>query len=169
MLFLVDIDIITGDSLAPAIFFDLTHTLLGKTDGEYHLYSDTLDTLKALRERGYRLGVISNLSLEVTEDEVHAFLEECSIASFIESDLIIFSSEHPESIKKPDKRIFDLALEKGKLAGAAGSPIFVTEEHDHILAARCYGWRAILKRNWGECRPEDGECVHSLSELLRLL
>ena len=155
--------------MRPAIFFDLTHTLLGKTNEQYHLYSDALDTLKALRERGYRLGVISNLSEGVTVDEVHSFLEECSIASFIESDLIVFSSEHPECIKKPDRRIFDLALEKSGLMRAGSSTIFVTEEYEHILAARSYGWRAILKRNWGECRPEDGECVHSLSQLLRLL
>ena len=155
--------------MRPAIFFDLTHTLLEKVNGQYYLYSDALETLKALRERGYRLGVISNLSEGVTVDEVHSFLEECSIASFIDSDLIVFSSEHPECIKKPDKQIFDLALEKSGLMRAGSSTIFVTEEYDHILAARSYGWRAILKRNWGECRPEDGECVHSLSELLRLL
>lgn len=155
--------------MRPAIFFDLTHTLLEKTNERYHLYSDALDTLKALLERGYRLGVISNLSEVVTADEVHSFLEQCGIVSFIESDLIILSSEHPESIKKPDKRIFDLALEKSGLRRAGRATIFVTEEYDHILAARSYGWRAILKRNWGECRPEEGECVHSLSELLSLL
>ena len=113
--------------------------------------------------------MISNLSEGVTVDEVHSFLEECCIASFFDSDLIVFSSEHPESIKKPDKQIFDLALEKSGLMRAGSSTIFVTEENEHILAARSYGWRAILKRNRGECRPEDGECVHSLSELLRLL
>jgi len=155
--------------MRPAIFFDLTHTLLEKTNERYHLYSDALDTLKALLERGYRLGVISNLSEGVTADEVHSFLEQCGIVSFIESDLIILSSEHPESIKKPDKRIFDLALEKSGLRMAGGSTIFVTEEYDHILAARSYGWRAILKRNWGECRPEEGDCVRSLFQLLGLL
>jgi len=113
--------------------------------------------------------VISNLSEGVTVDEVHAFLEECGIASFFDSDLIVFSSEHPERIKKPDRRIFDLALEKSGLMRAGSSTIFVTEEYEHILAARSYGWRAILKRNRGECRPEEGECVHNLSELLRLL
>ena len=60
--------------MRPAIFFDLTHTLLEKVNGQYYLYSDALETLKALRERGYRLGVISNLSEEVTVDEVHSFL-----------------------------------------------------------------------------------------------
>ncbi|MCK9406067.1 MAG: HAD hydrolase-like protein [Methanothrix sp.] len=152
-----------------AIFFDLTQTLLEKVNGQYYLYSDALDTLKGLRERGYRLGLISNLSEGVTVDEVHTFLAECSIASFIDLNLIILSSEHPENIKKPDKRIFDRALGKSGLVKAENMAIFVTEEHEHILAARSYGWRAILKRNWGECQPEDGECVTSLTELLSLL
>lgn len=155
--------------MPPAIFFDLTLTLLGKTNDQYHLYSDALDTLKALRERGYRLGVISNLSDGVTVDEVHSFLEECSIASLIDSELIVLSSEQPESIKKPDKRIFDLALERSGLVNAGDNTIFVTEEYEHIQAARSYGWRAILKRNRGQCRPEDGECVSCLSGLLNLL
>ena len=98
--------------MRPAIFFDLTHTLLEKAEGHYFPYSDAFETLKALRRRGYRLGVISNLSEGVTIDEVHSFLEECSIASFIDPHLIVLSSEHPENIKKPDKRIFDRALEK---------------------------------------------------------
>jgi hypothetical protein len=34
--------------MRPAIFFDLTHTLLEKVNGQYYLYSDALDTLKAL-------------------------------------------------------------------------------------------------------------------------
>jgi FMN phosphatase YigB (HAD superfamily) len=155
--------------MRPAIFFDLTHTLLEKVNGQYYLYSDALETLKALRERGYRLGVISNLSEGVTIDEVHSFLEECSIASFIDPHLIVLSSEHPENIKKPDKRIFDRALEKSGLVKAENKAIFVTEEHEHILAARSYGWRAILKRNWGECQPEEGECVCGLTGLLSLL
>ena len=48
-------DTITVNSMRPAIFFDLTHTLLEKTNERYHLYSDALDTLKALLERGYRV------------------------------------------------------------------------------------------------------------------
>ncbi len=155
--------------MQPAIFFDLTQTLLEKVNGQYYLFSDALDTLKGLRERGYRLGVISNLCEGVTVDEVHTFLAECCIASFIDSELIVLSSEHPENIKKPDKRIFDRALEKSGLVKAENMAIFVTEEYEHILAARSYGWRAILKRNWCECQPEDGECVCSLTELLSLL
>ncbi len=151
------------------IFFDLGNTLVLRIDDQHLLYSDAPETLKALHDRGYRLGVLSNLEGDITADDVYLFLKECGIASYIEYDLITISCALPGNIKKPDKRIFDLALKKSGLLKAGDESIFVTEEMEHILAARSYGWRAILKRNWGECQPEDGECVTSLSGLLELL
>ena len=151
------------------IFFDLGNTLVLRIDDQHLLYSDAPETLKALHNRGYRIGVLSNLEGDITADDVYLFLKECGIASYIEYDLITISCALPGNIQKPDKRIFDLALKKSGLSKAGDESIFVTEEMEHILAARRYGWRAILKRNWGECRPEDGECVNSLSGLLKLL
>lgn len=151
------------------VFFDLGNTLVSRIDDQHRLYSDVPDTLKALHDRGYRIGVISNLEGDIKVDDVYEFLKECGIASYIEYDLITISCELPGNIQKPDKRIFDLALKKSGLLKAGDESIFVTEEMEHILAARCYGWRAILKQNSGECRPEDGECVTSLSGLLNLL
>lgn len=74
------------------------------------------------------------------------------IASYIDYDLITISLL-PGNIQKPDKRIFDLALKKSGLFKAGDESIFVTEEMSNIIAARSYGWRAIMKRNMGECRP----------------
>ena len=153
----------------PTIFFDLGNTLVSRIDDQHLLYSDAPETLKALYSRGYRIGVLSNLEGEITADDVYEFLTECGIASYIEYDLITISCALPGNIQKPDKRIFDLALKKSGLLKAGDESIFVTEEMEHILAARSYGWRAILKRNWGECQPEEGECVFSLTGLLSLL
>jgi FMN phosphatase YigB (HAD superfamily) len=152
-----------------AVFFDLGNTLVSRIDDQHRLYSDASDTLKALHDRGYRIGVLSNLEGDISVDDVYGFLKECGIESYIEYDLITISCELPGNILKPDKRIFDLALKKSGLLKAGDESIFVTEEMEHILAARRYGWRAILKRNSGECRPEDGECVTSLSGVLSLL
>ena len=154
---------------SPTIFFDLGNTLVSRIDDQHLLYSDALETLKALCDRGYRIGVLSNLEGDITADDVYEFLKECGIASYIEYDLITISCQLPGNIQKPDKRIFDLALKKSGFLRAGDESIFVTEEMEHVLAARSYGWRAILKRNIGECRPEDGECVTSLSGLLELL
>lgn len=151
------------------VFFDLGNTLVQKIDDQHRLYSDASETLKALYDRGYRIGVLSNLEGDVTVQDVYEFLKECGIEPYIEYDLITISCELPGNILKPDKRIFDLALKKSGLLKAGDECIFVTEEMEHILAARSYGWRAILKRNLGECGQEDGECVTSLSGLLELL
>ncbi len=155
--------------LSSTVFFDLGNTLVSRIDDQHLLYSDAPETLKALHDRGYSIGVLSNLEGEITVDDVYLFLKECGIASYIDYDLITISCELPGNIQKPDKRIFDLALKKSGLFKAGDESIFVTEEMEHIIAARSYGWRAIMKRNMGECRPEDGECVTSLSGLLELL
>jgi FMN phosphatase YigB (HAD superfamily) len=160
---------IIDNSKHSVIFFDLTNTLVSKINGQYQLYSDALDTLEVLHDRGYRLGILSNLPNDTTIEEVYAFLKKYGITPYIGYDLIAISSELPGNILKPDKRIFDLALRKSGLVKAGSNSIFVTEEFEHILAARRYDWRAILKRNSGECKPEDGECVSSLSGLLDLL
>jgi len=166
---LIWVETIIDNSIRSTIFFDLGNTLVAKINGKYKLYRDASDTLKLLHGRGYRLGLLSNLPKDCTIDGMYAFLKKYRIASYIEYDLITISSELPGNIQKPDKRIFDLALKKSGLITAGNNIIFVTEEFEHILAARCYGWRAILKRNSGECKPEDGECVSSLSGLLNLL
>jgi len=154
---------------SPVIFFDLGNTLVSRINGRYRLYGDAIETLRALRDRGYRLGLLSNLPVETTIEDVYEFLKEYGLASCIEYGLITISSELHGNILKPDRRIFDLALRKCGFATAGDKTIFVTEEPSHVLAARRYGWRAILKRNSGECSPEDGECVSSLSGLLSLL
>ena len=95
-----------------AVFFDLGNTLVSRIDDQHRLYSDASDTLKALHDRGYRMGVLSNLEGDISVDDVYEFLKECGIASYIEYDLITISCELPGNIPKPDKRIFDLALKR---------------------------------------------------------
>lgn len=151
------------------IFFDLGDTLITRINGQWQPWNDALDTLKALKESGYRLGLISDWPDGTTVDEVHAFLKELGLDTDIEQDLITISSEIPGNVMKPNKQIFDLALKKGGYLSAGDESIFVTEDSSHIAAARTYGWRAILKRNTGTCRPDDGECVSHLSELPNIL
>ena len=46
------VDIITGKSMHPAMFFELTQTLLEKVNSQYYLFSDAVETVKALRGVG---------------------------------------------------------------------------------------------------------------------
>ncbi len=64
---------------------------------------DAVATLEALRERGYRLGIISNTS---SRTQVFATLEGYGIAGFFEC--VVLSSI--EGIRKPHGRIFEAAL-----------------------------------------------------------
>ena len=66
------------------------------------LYSDTKECLKRLSEK-YKIGVIANQSLG-TEKR----LEDFGILRYI--DLVIASAE--EGVAKPDKRIFEIALNR---------------------------------------------------------
>ena len=152
------------------IFFDLGDTLLyTDANNQQQRYADALDALQILHERGYRLGLLSNQVAGTTIGQVYALLENLGLATYIASDLITISSEIPGNVGKPGRPIFDLALQKAGHLTASDQSIFVTETMSHIAAARSYGWRAILKRNTGACRPADGECVSGLFGLLGLL
>ncbi|MEN6330508.1 MAG: HAD family hydrolase, partial [Smithella sp.] len=155
-----------SDPVPAVIFFDLGDTL---KDSQGKRYEDALDTLQILHERGYRLGLISNQSAGTTVSQVSATLTSLALNTYIEDALITISTEIPGNVGKPDKPIFDLALQKAQHPAASVQSIFVTETISHIQAARGYGWRAILKRNTGACQPGDGECVTSLIDLLNLL
>ncbi len=64
---------------------------------------DAVDTLEALRDRGYRLGIISNTS---SRTQVYKTLEAYGIARFFEC--VVLSSV--EGIRKPHPGIFEAAL-----------------------------------------------------------
>lgn len=152
------------------IFFDLGDTLtFVDANNQRQRYADALDTLQVLRERGYRLGLLSDQSAGVTVTQIHTLLTGLGLAAYIERDLITLSTEIPGNVGKPNRPIFDLALQKAGHHAAGASSIFVTETLSHIQAARDFGWRAILKRNTGACQPAEGECVAGLSGLLRVL
>lgn len=156
--------------LPTTVFFDLGDTLtFTDANNQRQLYPDVLDTLQILRERGYRLGLLSNQASGTTVAQVNTLLASLNLAGFIAFDLITISSEIAGNQGKPARPIFDLALQKAGHPAASNQSIFVTETADHIQAARSYGWRAILKRNAGICQPSEGECVASLSGLLGLL
>lgn len=76
---------------------------LPKWESQYErLYTDTKDCLKKL-SRIYKIGVIANQSLGTSER-----LENLGVRKYI--DLIIASAE--EGVSKPDRRIFEIALER---------------------------------------------------------
>lgn len=151
------------------VFFDLGDTLIFTTGGVRQRYADTLDCLQILKARGYRLGLISNQAAGTTLADIQALLEQLRLVRYIAPELVTLSTEIPGNLGKPAQPIFDLALAKAQHSAASDRAIFISEAPADVLAARGFGWRAILKRNAGACLPGDGECVGSLAALLGLL
>ncbi|GLZ85953.1 hypothetical protein Pres01_20040 [Metapseudomonas resinovorans] len=151
------------------VFFDLGDTLVTTIGGIRQRYADTLDCLQILKARGYRLGLLSNQAAGTSVASIQSQMEALRLARYIEPGLITLSTEIPGNVGKPAQPIFDLALLKAGHDAASERAIFISESAADVLAARSFGWRAILKRNGGACLPGDGECVANLAGLLERL
>jgi putative hydrolase of the HAD superfamily len=109
--------------------------------------SDVVEVLSALREDGYRMGLVSNVSLLPTL--MRADLEALGLTRFL--DATVFSSEI--GVRKPDPRIFIEALRR--LGTAADETVFVGDRiYDDVSGAQAQGMRAILTRQFR--REDDG-------------
>ena len=74
------------------------------TQAHWQPETDALPTLQALRQRGYRLGMVSNSS---DDSNVYDLVDKARVRSFFE--IIITSAA--EGIRKPNPRIFRKALD----------------------------------------------------------
>ena len=115
---------------------------------------DAPDTLAALRDRGYRLAVVSN-----ADGRVRALLEEAGLSPHFE--FVVDSSE--VGVEKPDPRIFHAATARLDLPASSCASVGDIYEID-VLGAREAGLEAILI---GNCEaPPDVARVESLADLL---
>ena len=125
----------------------------------YGAYHDAHDTLLELRERGLRMGLISNF-----EPWLEGLLEDLGMLGFLE--VLVISGR--EAYEKPHPRIYELALERGgvppqRALHVGDSPI---SDYD---GARDAGMRAILLDRWGRFPDFTGEVIKDLRELPELL
>lgn len=77
------------------------------TEGNWQRFPDVLDALRALRARGIRVGVLSNAPTNLP-----SFLDRLGIAPHL--DFVVVSAS--EGFRKPDRRIFSVALERAAVA-----------------------------------------------------
>jgi putative hydrolase of the HAD superfamily len=121
-------------------------------------------TLAALRDAGYRLGLISNT---IWPAELHMEdLEEIGLLQFLEH--LTFSGEI--GMWKPSRQIFEHAL--AALEARPEQAVFVGDSpREDILGARGAGMRAIWVRNpdfpLGDVQPDA--IIETLPELLPIL
>ena len=147
-----------------------TAKLLGVELPKWHkkdeiLYSDTTKCLEILSGR-YKIGIIANQSLGTKTR-----LEQHGILQYI--DLVIASAE--EGVAKPDKRIFELALNRSNCK--PGDAVMIGDRIDNdIVPAKRMGMHTIwIKQGYGQYwditdEVEKADCtVHSLMEICNVL
>ena len=118
------------------------------TQQNWHLEDDAIATLQALRSTGIRLGLISNTS---DDRHVHQLMERRGLQPFFEC--VVTSAGC--GIRKPDGRIFQLALDAMHTQPAVSMMIGDTLEAD-ILGANLIGIYSV----WITRRsipPTDGD------------
>jgi HAD superfamily hydrolase (TIGR01549 family) len=121
----------------------------------FALFDDSLQTLRALRKAGFRLGVISDWQRGLTH-----FCEELGIRTFL--DVIVTSGE--EGFQKPDPRLFDIARER---MGISSSEILhVGDLAVDVEGARAAGYSVLLLVRSGESAAGAVPVIRNLDEVL---
>lgn len=113
----------------------LDHDYLRLLGNHGVLVSGASDLIDNLRSHGKKIGLLSNGFLEVQYDK----LRSSGISDRI--DCVVLSDEI--GINKPDRRLFDHALEKSG-ATAAGSMMIGDNPATDIAGAINAGWHAVL-------------------------
>jgi HAD superfamily hydrolase (TIGR01549 family) len=121
----------------------------------FELYDDALPTLVALRERGCRLGLLSNSARDLDAFRMHHRLD---------VDAVLTSRVHGKT--KPHETIFRRMLE---LVGVtAGDALMVGDTiEDDVEGALAVGMQAVLLDR--ECRYPERQSLGDLRELLALI
>lgn len=139
---------------------------LPKWESQYErLYKDTRDCLKKLSGI-YKIGVIANQSLGTC-----GRLENFGIKKYI--DLVIASAE--EGVSKPDRRIFEIALERSRCKPE--NAVMVGDRIDNdVVPAKQLGMKTIwVKQGFGSLwnitdKSEKADIeVNNLSDILKYL
>lgn len=121
----------------------------------FELYDDAVPTLTAVRERGLRIGLLSNTARDLDEFVRHHGLE---------VDAVLTSRTHGKT--KPHGTIFRRMLEL--LAVAPDEALMIGDTlEDDVEGARAIGMRAVLVDRDGRYPGE--ERIDRLSGLLHLL
>ncbi len=147
-----------------------TAKLLGVELPKWHkedeiLYGDAAKCLEILSSR-YKIGIIANQSLGTK-----ARLEQHGILQYI--DLVVASAE--EGVAKPDKRIFEIALNRSNCQ--PGEVVMIGDRIDNdIVPAKLMGMHTVwIKQGFGQYwnitdDAEKADCtVHSLMEVCNVL
>jgi putative hydrolase of the HAD superfamily len=118
------------------------------TQQNWYLEEDAISTLETLKSRGYRLGLISNTS---DDRNVQGIVDRTGLRPFFE---VILTSA-ALGIRKPDERIFQIALERFGVQPGTAVMVGDTLNAD-VLGANQSGIYSIWITHRAQI-PEEGE------------
>ena len=118
------------------IFFDLGETLVTKPR---KWLPGAKVLLQSLRQKGFRLGIISNTEGLTTRAEILKLLPVDFDLAVFDEDMMLFSSEVGKA--KPQKEIFEEAV--GRAHQLASQCLFCSEDIVDTLMAQHVGMRSI--------------------------
>jgi len=143
----------TGESAAPVTARIRERHLAGTLWS--HVEPGTAETLAALKERGFILGVVSN-----ADGRVASFLELAGLARHL--DFVVDSGI--VGVEKPNPRIFEIAL--GYAGVQASEALHVGDVYEvDVLGARAAGIEPVLLVANGGPAPADVSVIRRFSDL----
>jgi putative hydrolase of the HAD superfamily len=140
----------------PAATSDQALQMLGKAFSigfKFVRFEDALPTLKALKSRNLKVGVISNIG-----QELDGYCAEMGFEPYL--DFKVTSLE--AGCDKPHPGIFELALKKA--AVSAAESIFIGDQYDlDIKGSRAAGMKPVLLDRSGNSKMSDCKIIRTLS------
>ena len=124
-----------------------------------HIFPGTIETLKYLKPK-YKLHIITNGFEEVQEKK----LRNSNIRGYFE---VIVNSEMA-GVKKPDPKIFELALDQAKIKAKNALMVGDSLEAD-IIGAKNQGFHVLHFNSHHEPKHDICEMIHELSEIKSFL
>ena len=136
------------------VFFDLGDTLVTGKTGRKKWIPGAVGVLEGLRNKGVRVGIVSNTA-DFTREQLLEILPEDFSFDLFEAELVVLSSE--VNVTKPDPAIFRKAIER--TGAVPGEALFVGENLVETLAAQGIGMRAARVCDF----PADWETLLAMS------
>jgi HAD superfamily hydrolase (TIGR01662 family) len=156
-----------GASPPDPVLFDAMEAMYAVTQENWYLEEDAIPILEKLQEMGYQLGAISNAA---DDENVQELIDKGNLRPYFE--FIISSAAC--SIRKPDARIFQLALEHFKVPPEKTAMVGDTLDAD-VLGANQLGIYSIwiIRRAndppEGELSIQPQAVISTLGEIPALL
>lgn len=111
-----------------------------------HPNPETLVWMKDLKTRGYKVGILTNMSDQFATD----YFPQAFAAQIALADAVVISAR--VKLVKPDRPIYDLMATRIGLAPA--ELLFIDDMTRNVDAARRYGWNGIVLTTVAQARAE---------------